>query len=479
MQSLLFSSITFLYYFLPITLFLYYVVPQKAKNVILFLASFVFYFWGEPKYSILLLLSVGIGYLGGRCIEKQMQSDGLFLKRFQAKTGNKIVLAFFITVTLAFLIFFKYTDFLLGCFGYLTRKKFAVLNLALPIGISFYTFQILSYYIDVYRSQAKAEHNLIDFAAYVTMFPQLIAGPIVRFSSVQAELKDRTITMEKISDGVKKFVCGLCKKVLIADQLGVLVSFFEKANGLGILGYWVFAAAYMMQLYYDFSGYSDMAMGLGKMLGFTFPQNFRYPFLSKSISEFWRRWHITLGSWFRDYLYIPLGGSRVSFLRWCFHMFLVWLLSGLWHGAGFNFALWGIYFGIFLSAEKLLGTFFEKRNIHFNSVIKHLYVLIVILFSFVLFRTETMEEWKTAVFGMFGFYGVVSSKAVLYEIKSYALLLLTASVGATPIVLNCWKKICTLKIGWLLEYVFILGGMTIVTAYLLGSSVHPFLYFRF
>lgn len=464
---MLFSSITFLYYFLPAVLVIYYLTPAKGKNLILFLASFVFYLWGEPKYSVLLLFSVTAGYMGGRCIEYQRQ-------RKEA--------AFFIAITLGLLVFFKYMDFLMESVNMIFGTHAPMMQIALPIGISFYTFQIISYYVDIYRGEVQAERNFIDFAAYVTMFPQLIAGPIVRFQTVQAELKHRKITWENIGNGAACFVCGLCKKVLIADSLGMLVAELEKIAGIGTVGYWVLAITFMLQLYYDFSGYSDMAIGLGRMLGFTFPENFQYPFISKSISEFWRRWHMTLGGWFRDYLYIPLGGNRVGVPRWCLNMFIVWLFSGLWHGAGWNFALWGLYFGVFLSAEKLLGKQIGKRTGK-KIAGSHLYVLLVVLFSFVIFRVESISGIKEQFLGLFGYYGSAMTPLAAYEMKSYLFLLLIACVGATPVVKNGVQKfqntVVWKKAGWLLQSSCILIGLILATAFLLGSSVHPFLYFRF
>ena len=432
----------------------------------------------------------------------------------RTKSGSgkreQLVLAAFVTVTLGLLVFFKYTNFIVDSVNVMAGTDFSVRQIVLPIGISFYTFQILSYYVDVYRGEVEAEHNFIDFAAYVTMFPQLIAGPIVRFQSVQTELKQREISFGKLSDGAGRFVCGLCKKVLLADSLGVLVALLEEmsagktkvVSGLGTAGYWVLAIAYTLQLYYDFSGYSDMAIGLGKMLGFTFPENFNYPFISKSISEFWRRWHMTLGSFFKDYLYIPLGGSRVPVLRWCFNMFVVWFLSGLWHGAGWNFALWGVYFGVFLSVEKLIGKKFKglqlskisgknektmNRSRGFLQFIGRLaghgYVCIVILISFVIFRSENLGKIRTQLYGMTGAYGSTLSAMAAYEIKSYAILLLIAIAGATPCVKALWKKYMDTKTGkrsgWLIQSILIVAGLILSTAFLLGSSVHPFLYFRF
>ena len=508
---MLFSSITFLYYFLPVVLLLSYAAPEKAKNLILFLASLLFYFWGEPGYSILLIAAVCVGYTGGRCIEK-------------AEKKRRIVTGLFVAAILGMLLFFKYTDFLLKSIGHLTGADIPLLRIALPIGISFYSFQIISYLIDVERKTVVAEKNFIDFAAYVTMFPQLIAGPIVRFSEVGKQMKARKVTVSQISDGAGRFVCGLCKKVLIADSLGTLVTWLSQeaeritvsqtmtvrggatfTEGIGTAGYWVLAAAYMLQLYYDFSGYSDMAIGMGQMLGFSFPENFLYPYISKSISEFWRRWHITLGGWFRDYVYIPLGGNRVNTVRWCLNMIVVWLLSGLWHGAGWNFALWGIYYGMFLCLEKLLGRAWNRRKTGshafkqaeqsrkkagarkrydgFKTLVKgffcHSYVSAVVLVSFVIFRVEKMDELGRELLGLAGRSGTAMSTAAAYEIRSNLWLLLIAAIGATPLVKTVWNRLSKGKRGEILQTLFTVGGLLLATAFLLGSSAHPFLYFRF
>ena len=316
---MLFSSITFLYYFLPITLLVYYVVPKKWKNAILFLASFLFYFWGEPKYSILMVVSILTGYLGGYAIDKVRKSG----KEKLAKPAMIVSVG----ILLGFLAVFKYADFVIGTVNHFTGSDIPFVKLALPIGISFYTFQILSYVVDVYRGDVLVERNIINFGAYVVMFPQLIAGPIVRFCDVQKELKERTLSVDKTARGIERFVIGLAKKVLIADLLGEFVLAMDAVPRSSAIALWIVALAYAMQIYFDFSGYSDMAIGLGLMLGFHFPENFDYPYVSKSITEFWRRWHMTLGGWFRDYVYIPLGGSRVSFLKWVRNVFVVWFLS--------------------------------------------------------------------------------------------------------------------------------------------------------
>ena len=454
---MVFSSFEFLFRFLPVFLVIYFICPAKWRNHVLFAGSIVFYVYGEAEHVVLLLMSVLVNYVIGRL----MYPD--------AQEGRGKRQAFLLCLALFYdfgmLFFFKYSGFA----G------------SLPLGISFYTFQISAYVIDVYRGRVPAEKSVINLGTYLTMFPQLIAGPIVRFRSIQKELGQRSITFEKISDGAGRFVCGLCKKVLVADNLGMLVSYLEKADE----GHWILAIAYMLQLYYDFSGYSDMAIGLGKMLGFTFPENFDHPFISKSITEFWRRWHMTLGGWFRDYVYIPLGGSRCGMLRWCFNMFVVWFLSGLWHGAGWNFVLWGVYFGILLSLEKLIGNteLFKKESFKTaGKICGHLYVLFAVLISFIIFRVENLNDIGPQILALFRGHGDISA-AVAYEIKSYAVLILLSCIGATPVLQDTWNRLKRAafweKSGWLLQTVLIVAGLLLSTAYLLGSSAHPFLYFRF
>ena len=505
---MLFSSITFLYYFLPAVLVIYYLTPAKVKNLILFLASFVFYLWGEPKYSVLLLFSVTAGYIGGRCIEYQRQKKCVCAADPADRSGkykgrhDRLVVGIFTAMTLGLLVFFKYMDFLADSVNRILGTHVPMVQIALPVGISFYTFQIISYYVDVYRGEVAAEHNFVDFAAYVTMFPQLIAGPIVRFQSVQAELKHREITWEKTGEGAARFVCGLCKKVLIADSLAPLVSTLQNISetaakteavvttgiraegaGIGTLGYWVLALAFMLQLYYDFSGYSDMAIGLGKILGFTFPENFRYPFISKSISEFWRRWHMTLGGWFRDYLYIPLGGNRVSVLRWCFNMFVIWLLSGLWHGAGWNFLFWGLWFAFFLILEKLfLGDILESVP----KVFGRIYTLAVVLISWVFFALESPGEILAYLQAMFGMNGIgpVNSLA-MFLCNEYLVLLVIALVACLPLGSRLVHALKSSKTGPAMalyrlgEKVIPAVLLLLSVAYIVDASYNPFLYFRF
>lgn len=528
---MLFSSITFLYYFLPVVLVIYYAVPEKWKNAVLFAVSFLFYVWGEPKYGILLLISVLLGYLGGRGIEyahaKEKKEEEEESRNEQVKervkcrkvidntnavneNAGRILLAC-TAVILLFLVVFKYSDFLVenlnavlewihamegnGTFGGIGFLDFCIPlpKLLLPLGISFYTFQIVSYLVDVYRGEVPAERNFISFGAYVTMFPQLVAGPIVRYSSIAEEMKNRHIDWTDLAMGSSRFACGLAKKVLIADQLSELVGKLSNAAGKGAPGYWMLAAAYVLQVYYDFSGYSDMAIGMGKMLGFTFPENFRYPLASKSITEFWRRWHITLSGWFRDYVYIPLGGSRVSVLRWFRNVLAVWGLSGLWHGASWNYVLWGLYFAMFLLLERGArevcgkGKGHRKARVHGNvercrKAGAHVYTLAVIIVSFVIFQYEDLKLVWENLDGMFT-GGWTISETAIYEMKSYGVLFLIAVMGAFPIVpwTLRWMNSCkiTCRVREILRPVVTLLFLGLVTAFLIGSSAHPFLYFRF
>lgn len=495
---MLFSSITFLYYFLPAALLFYFAVPGKWKSAVLLSASLFFYFWGEPKYCVLMLVSVFVGWLGGIGIGKYREKEKLC----------KWIAGSSIGLVLAFLAVFKYTDFfiqslnlLLGQNGLsgvtgISGADIPLLQIVLPVGISFYTFQIISYLADVYRGDMQEEQNFIDFAAYVTMFPQLIAGPIVRYSSIRGQMKEKKegSAWDGLSAGFSRFSCGLAKKVLIADVLGELVLKLDGMDGKTTVVYWCIAVIYMLQIYYDFSGYSDMAIGLGKVLGFDFPENFNYPYMSKSVTEFWRRWHITLGSWFRDYVYIPMGGSRVSVLRFMLNIFVVWFLSGLWHGAGWNFVLWGLYFGVFLAVERLL---MKSRHrwkqgecpghgpfLKFCHAAGHIYTLIVIAVSFVIFRQEDLSivgEYLRAMF--FGTENHALSVGAAYEIKSYTLLLIAAAAGAAPGMRYLLKKMeqnrKLFKLKKLLEPAAAVLLLLLATSFLLGSSVHPFLYFRF
>jgi len=474
---MLFSSIPFLYYFLPGVMLLYFAVPKKLKNTILFLSSMFFYFWGEPKYSLLMIASILTGYVGGIVIKKVQ--DAGYEKR------TRLVTVLVISILLGFLAIFKYTDFGISTINGLAGSDIPLVKLALPIGISFYTFQILSYVIDVYRNDVEVEKNIINFGAYVVMFPQLIAGPIVRFSTIQQEMRERTIAVDKIAKGIGRFVMGLSKKVLIADLLGEFVAVMDAVPKTSAFFLWMVALAYAMQIYFDFSGYSDMAIGLGLMMGFHFPENFDYPYVSKSITEFWRRWHMTLGGWFRDYVYIPLGGNRVSLLKWMRNVFVVWFLSGLWHGASWNFVLWGVYFGVILALEKL---FLKKWLERLPNLLQHLYAIVLVVVSFVIFRLESLSEAGAFLAGMFGFgmETAVDGMGIslgMYQVKNYALLIAASVVIALGIPKMLWNKIIATSWGDRLEKVVApivyLLLVLVVTAFLIQSSVHPFLYFRF
>ncbi|MBQ8391882.1 MAG: MBOAT family protein [Clostridia bacterium] len=466
---MIFSSIAFLYYFLPVTLVLYFLTPRPLKNTTLLLVSLFFYGWGEPKYVFLMIATVLLGYV-----------FGLLIERYRSKPVSKVFLTLSVLSSLAALGYFKYADFFIANFNAVTGLSIPLLRLALPIGISFYTFQILSYSVDVYRGETEAQKNPINLAAYVALFPQLIAGPIVRYCDVALMLKKREHSFQKINEGCCRFVIGLSKKILIANTLGELCTSFTQSADLSVLYYWLYVVSYMLQIYFDFSGYSDMAIGLGKIFGFEFLENFNYPFISKSITEFWRRWHISLGSWFRDYVYIPLGGNRVKRARMLFNIFAVWFLTGFWHGAQWNFIVWGLYFGILLTLEK----FFFLKKLEKHPVIGHIYVLFAAAISFMIFSAENMGDAVSRVGGMFGI-GVKSfvSAEFWFNLKNYAIVLLVACIGATPIMKKIknhadskWKNTFILDA---FEILVPIALLVICTAYLADGSFNPFLYFRF
>ena len=466
---MLFSSVPFLYYFLPATLLLYLVAPRRLKNAVLLLMSLVFYAWGEPRYIAVMLASVALGYV-----------FGLLIERFRGKRAAKVFLALSVASSLAFLVYFKYADFFITNWNAVTGFAVPLLEIALPIGISFYTFQILSYTVDVYRGEVSAQKNPIDLAAYITLFPQLIAGPIVRYSDVDRQLGERTHTLDKTALGIRRFVLGLAKKILIADALAAFCSDFSASGEKSVLFFWLYAVAFSLQIYFDFSGYSDMAIGLGRIFGFDFPENFNYPFISGSITEFWRRWHISLGSWFRDYVYIPLGGNRVSKARGLFNIFVVWMLTGFWHGASWNFIFWGLFFAVWLLAEKLWLLPYLKKAKVWN----HLYVLILVLFSFVLFASEDMETLLFNVKGMIGLGGVPAvTAATLYYLRSYAVVFAIALVGSTPLVKRALGAIMERRFGEravnVAEPIILTVLLLVMTGYLVDGSFSPFLYFRF
>ena len=461
---MLFSSIPFLYCFLPVVVLVYFLVPKGFKNAVLLLFSLLFYAWGEPRYVFLMLATIAIFY-----------GCGLAIGRAQTRCWKKIWLWISIGTGLSLLALFKYADFFISNFNAATGLSVSLLRLALPVGISFYTFQSLSYTVDVYRGRVEVQQNPVSFGAYVTLFPQLIAGPIVRYSDVARQLESRTHSWEAVMTGIRRFLVGLGKKVILADNFALLISLFRNAQEKSVLSYWMYAIAFTLNIYFDFSGYSDMAIGLGRIFGFHFCENFSYPYLSKSVTEFWRRWHISLGSWFRDYVYIPMGGNRVSKARWIFNIFTVWMLTGFWHGAAWNFILWGLLFGVVLLVEKLVPAIGRLPD-----VIKHFYVMLLIVLSFVLFNGESLAQVGADFAGLFGFGGLPAITAqTIYYLRSYSLLFVIGFVGVTPVVKNAALRIEKTRIGAVLEILLLAGLLLVCTAYLVDGSFSPFLYFRF
>lgn len=467
---MLFSSVPFLYYFLPCVFAVYFLVPMRWKNAVLLLASLFFYAWGEPKFIVFMLVSIVQGYAFGRLVEKY-QAD---------RRRARLFLTLSVIFSLGLLGYCKYADFFLSGFNALTGLRLPLLHVALPIGISFYTFQILSYVVDVYRGEVEAQRNFIDLAAYVAMFPQLIAGPIVRYADIAAQLEQRTHTLSDIAAGARRFVLGLGKKVLLANVFFELITAFKASSDRSVLFYWLYAVACVLNIYFDFSGYSDMAISLGRIFGFRYLENFDYPYISASITEFWRRWHMSLGSWFRDYVYIPLGGNRVSKAKWLRNILVVWLLTGLWHGAAWNFVLWGLFFAVFLTAEKL----WYGRALAKTRILKHLYVLLLVIVSFVLFDAASVHEAVGTVGALFGAADVRAvDPASLYYLRSFAAVLLVGIVGATPLPKRAVEKLRATRAGSvavaLLEPLVLVVILAVSTGYLVDGSFNPFLYFRF
>ena len=467
---MLFSSIPFLYYFLPLVLAVYFLTPRAGKNAVLFLSSLLFYAWGEPRFCIFMLLSIAQGYVFGRLIEKHAQN----------KKRSKLFLTASVALSLALLAYCKYADFFLSSVNAVTGLSFKLLHVTLPIGISFYTFQILSYVVDVYRGEVPAQKSFLKLGTYIAMFPQLIAGHIVRYADIAPQLDSRQTTLEDVSSGACRFVIGLSKKVLLANVLYELITAFQQSRDLSVLYFWLYAVSFALQLYFDFSGYSDMAIGLGRIFGFRFQENFNYPYISGSITEFWRRWHISLGSWFRDYVYIPLGGNRVSKAKWLRNILVVWMLTGLWHGASWNFVLWGLGFAVLLVAEKLV----YGRLLQRTHVLKHVYTLLLVTLSFVLFNADSVSEAVLQLGAMFGAGGLplVSTEGVYY-LKSYAGTFLFAAIGATPLVSNAISRFGKTRFGaqalTVLQPLVMLALLAACTAFLVDGSFNPFLYFRF
>ena len=467
---MVFSSIPFLYYFLPAVILVYFIAPKRLKNAVLLVFSLGFYAWGEPRFAVFMLVAIAQGYIFGLLIEK-----------FRSKKPLKTLFTLISCgISIGLLVYCKYADFFITNFNAVTGLSLPLLGIALPIGISFYTFQILSYTADVARGSVAAQKNPITLGAYVAMFPQLIAGPIVRYSDIEKQLVHRTHSFEKTAAGCRRFVIGLAKKVLLANQLGELVEAFKASGDRSVLFIWLYAVAFSLHIYFDFSGYSDMAIGLGKIFGFDFPENFNYPFISRSATEFWRRWHITLGSWFRDYVYIPMGGNRVSKPRWLFNILVVWMLTGFWHGAAWTYIVWGLLFAVLLMAEKLwLLKYLEK-----SWLAAHIYKFLFVTVSFVLFGSGSLAQAIGSIGSMFGLGGLpLSSADAVYNLRSYAVIIITGIVGSTPLVRELIKKAAVSRAGEKLmnaaEPAALLLLLALCTGYLVDGSFNPFLYFRF
>ena len=463
---MLFSSLPFLFYFLPAVLAVYFLVPRWAKNSVLLVSSLIFYGWGEPKYVLLMMATIALFY-----------GCGLAIATAKQQVWKKTWLTVSVVISLGLLGLFKYADFFVTSLNAVTGLSLPLLKLALPIGISFYTFQCLSYTVDVYRGTVPAQKNPVSFGAYVALFPQLIAGPIVRYVDIARELDNRSHSLENFTLGLRRFLVGLGKKILLANLFGELTNLYRDASEPSVLFAWLYAAAFMLHIYFDFSGYSDMAIGLGRIFGFHFVENFHYPYLSKSVTEFWRRWHISLGSWFRDYVYIPMGGNRVSRGRWVFNILTVWMLTGLWHGASWNFVAWGLLFAAFLLLEKFVPGIGKLPG-----WLRHIYVLTVVCFSFVLFNAVDFAQAAGDMAAMVGLAGLplISAEAVYY-LRSYGVLFLAGIVGATPLVRNLAMRFEQKlpKASAVAEPLVLLALLLLCTAFLVDGSFNPFLYFRF
>lgn len=466
---MLFSGIPFLYFFLPLTVLLYALAPRKFKNAVLLLSSMVFYAWGEKRLVFLFAAAIFLGWLLGFPIEK-----------FRSSAWGKFFLWLSALLDLGILCYFKYADFFIANLNAVCGLSIPLLHIALPIGISFYVFQILSYTIDVYRGDVPAQKNIVCFAAYVSMFPQLIAGPIVRYADIADRLRTREHSLTDAACGLRRFLLGLGKKVLIANVLGEVCTDFRASTDVCVLYFWLYAVCFMLQVYFDFSGYSDMAIGLGRLFGFRFAENFQYPYISRSITEFWRRWHISLGTWFRDYVYIPLGGNRHGLARQVLNILIVWMLTGLWHGAAWNFVLWGLYFAVLLVIEKLG----FKKVLDRHGAFGHGFVLFAVLLGFILFNADSLAQAGQDVLGLFSFgrLPLVSTEA-LYALRSNGIVLLAAILGATPLPKALAAKLAETKNGdrvlAVLEPLALTVLLLVVTAYLVDGSFNPFLYFRF
>lgn len=466
---MVFSSTIFLCVYLPLVLLGYYICPKKGRNLFLLIVSLVFYAWGEPKYVFLMIFSILVNYIFGRLMDKNRGRQ----KRM------KLMLVLSVVIDLGLLSVFKYTDFIITNVNAIFGSSFDLLNIALPIGISFYTFQAMSYTIDVYRDDVRVQKNLIDFGMYITMFPQLIAGPIVRYADVQDQLAERSVTTADFSEGVMRFVVGLGKKVLLANQMGAVWSEIYALGGdVSALMAWTGAIAYTFQIYFDFSGYSDMAIGLGRMFGFKFPENFRYPYQSVSITDFWRRWHITLSTWFKEYLYIPLGGNRCGLARQALNLLIVWSLTGFWHGAGWNFVMWGLYYFVILFIEKL---FLLKALDKLPKLFRHVYALVLIIIGWVIFASDDVSVLLPYLGSMFGANGAIGGMDV-YTLLTKAVILIICCIASTELPKKLFLSAAGAmneKAAFTLKSVLTIALLALSMILLIGDSYNPFLYFRF
>lgn len=476
---MVFSSIVFMCFFLPAVLVLYCLCPVRLRNALLFVVSLFFYAWGEPIYVLIMLFSTIFDYCNGRALE-----------HVSSPKIRKLILVISVVGNLGILCFFKYTNFILETVGALSGEAMPVLRLALPIGISFYTFQTMSYTIDVYRKKIQAQHNIINFGMYVSMFPQLIAGPIVRYSEVEEQLDKRQLVGKDMAQGMQRFLFGLAKKVLLANQIGALWTEISAQSTLTVAGAWLGAIAFTFQIYFDFSGYSDMAIGLGQIFGFQFPENFAHPYESKSITEFWRRWHMTLSGWFREYLYIPLGGNRLGMKRQLVNLFIVWSLTGLWHGASWNYLIWGIFFFLLLMIEK---AFLLQTLKSFQNWVCHVYTMFFVVVGWMIFANESLGSMGKYLLAMFGGNGALCDRTAIYQWYTHLPLLLIMAFGATTLpkrlLEKLWHRMAD-KEGTVWnrhEEKFVFAAVSIYTLLLLGISLaflvsgsyNPFLYFRF
>lgn len=466
---MVFSSTIFLCVYLPLVLLGYYICPKKGRNLFLLIVSLVFYAWGEPKYVFLMIFSILVNYVFGRLMDKHREN----------KKRLKLMLVLSVVIDIGLLSVFKYTDFVITNINAIFGSSFDLLNIALPIGISFYTFQAMSYTIDVYRNDVRVQKNLIDFGMYITMFPQLIAGPIVRYADVQDQLAERSVTTADFSEGVMRFVVGLGKKVLLANQMGAVWSDIYALGGdVSALMAWTGAIAYTFQIYFDFSGYSDMAIGLGRMFGFKFPENFRYPYQSVSITDFWRRWHITLSTWFKEYLYIPLGGNRRGLARQALNLLIVWSLTGFWHGAGWNFVMWGLYYFVILFIEKL---FLLKALDKLPKFFRHVYALVLIIIGWVIFASDDVSVLLPYLGSMFGANGAIGGMDV-YTLLTKAVLLIICCIASTELPKKLFLSAAGAmneKAAFTLKSVLMIALLALSMILLIGDSYNPFLYFRF